>query len=65
MNRKSLITITLLCWSNIGLFYLLYQLRFEPVWVGVLRELTLFPSFLVGLVCPLLIVFTFFKKKNN
>ena len=62
MNSKSLLGITVFCWSIIGFFYLLYHLQIEPVIVGVLREMTLLPSFLVGILCPLLCLFSFLKK---
>ena len=62
MNSKSLLGITVVCWSINGFFYLLYHLQIEPVIVGVLREMTLLPSFLVGILSPLLWLFSFLKK---
>ncbi len=62
MNKKILLVVTILCWSNIGLFYLFYKLKFDPVLVGVFRELTIIPSFLIGIICPILILFSFLKK---
>lgn len=50
MSKKNLIVASLVCWCNIGLFYLLYLLKFEPVLVGVFRELTLIPSFIGALL---------------
>ena len=62
MNRRNLLMITLFCWANIGLFYLFYLLKFEPIIVGVFREFTLIPSFLVGVICPILFLFSFLKN---
>lgn len=63
MSKKNLIVVSLICWGNIGLFYLLYLLKFEPVLVGVLRELTLIPSFIGGIICVVLLIYILFKEK--
>jgi hypothetical protein len=63
MNKKNLIIVSLLCWGNIGFFYLLYLLKFEPVLVGVFRELTLIPSFLGGVICLVLLTYVLLKEK--
>ena len=61
--NKYIFTVSLLCWANIGLFYVFYLLKLETVLIGVFRELTLIPSFLGGVNLPLLLVNNFFKKK--
>ena len=60
--NKYIFTISLLCWANIGLFYVFYLLKLETVIIGVFRELTLIPSFLGGVILPLLLVYNFLKK---
>ena len=61
--NKYIFTVSLLFWANIGLFYVFYLLKLETVLIGVFRELTLIPSFLGGVLLPLLLVNNFFKKK--
>ena len=63
--NKYIFTISLLCWANIGLFYVFYLLKLETVIIGVFRELTLIPSFLGGVILPLLLVYNFFKKNDS
>lgn len=61
--NKYIITISLLCWANIGLFYVFYLLKIETVLIGIFRELTIIPSFLGGTLLPLVLIYNFFKKK--
>ena len=63
MSKKNLMVVSLICWGNIGLFYLLYLLKFEPVLVGVFRELTLIPSFVGGVICLMLLTYILLKEK--
>lgn len=63
MSKKNLIVASLVCWGNIGLFYLLYLLKFESVLVGVFRELTLIPSFIGGVICVILLIYVLLKEK--
>tara|TARA_B000000565_G_scaffold185790_1_gene141301 strand:+ start:279 stop:500 length:222 start_codon:yes stop_codon:yes gene_type:complete len=50
--NKALTLFTILGWLNIGLFYSLYLLEIENVLIGVFRELTIIPSYLLGVICP-------------
>jgi len=40
-------------WLNIGLFYSLNLLEIENVLIGVFRELTIIPSYLLGVLSPM------------
>ena len=51
-TNKALIMLTIIGWLNIGLFYLLHLLKTENVLVGVFRELTIIPSYLLGVLSP-------------
>ena len=51
-TNKALIIITIIGWLNIGLFYSLYLLKIENVIIGVFRELTIIPSYLLGVLSP-------------
>ena len=62
--NKYIFTVSLLCWANIGLFYVFYLLKLETVLIGVFRELTLIPSFLGGTLSALLLICNFFKKND-
>ena len=48
--------LTLLGWLNIGLFYSLYLLKIENVLIGVFRELTIIPSYLLGVLSPIVLL---------
>ena len=56
MKTKNLILISILAWANIGLYYILYKFEVNHVLVGVFKELTLIPSFLVGIICPIWLI---------
>ena len=51
-TNKALIMLTIIGWLNIGLFYSLYLLKIENVLIGVFRELTIIPSYLLGVISP-------------
>lgn len=51
-TNKALVLLTILGWLNIGLFYSLYLLEIENVLIGVFRELTIIPSYLLGVISP-------------
>ena len=40
-------------WLNIGLFYSLNLLEIENVLIGVFRELTIIPSYLLDVLSPI------------
>ena len=63
--NKYIFTVSLLCWANIGLFYVFYLLKLETVLIGVFRELTIIPSFLGGTLLPLILIYNFFKKNDS
>jgi len=60
--KKLFFILSIICWANIGLFYLLYQIKFENVLVGVFRELSLIPSFLGGFIFPTILIYNLIKK---
>jgi len=49
-TNKALVLLTVLGWLNIGLFYSLYLLEIENVLIGVFRELTIIPSYLLVVI---------------
>ncbi|MDA9357002.1 hypothetical protein N8376_00540 [Flavobacteriaceae bacterium] len=65
MKNKHLLLVSILAWSNIGLFYILYKLEINHVLVGVFKELTLFPSFLIGIIFSAWLVVRIIIKKNK
>lgn len=64
MRRKTLVLITVLSWLNVGMFYMFYQFQFETVLVGVFREITLLPAFALGVLCPVLLLISFYTKRG-
>jgi len=55
-TNKALIMLTIIGWLNIGLFYSLYLLKIENVLIGVFRELTIIPSYLLGVISPIVLL---------
>jgi len=49
----------------ISLFYLTYLIKWEPIIVGVFRELLLLPSILTQLVISGYFLFKIFKKESK
>jgi len=62
--KKLSVILSIICWANIGLFYLLYQFQFETVLIGVFRELTLIPSFLGGVIFPIILLIKLIRGKD-
>ena len=54
--NRALVLFTILGWLNIGLFYSLYLLEIENVLIGVFRELTIIPSYLLGVISPIVLL---------
>ena len=65
MKNKYLLLISILAWTNIGLFNILYQFEVEHVLVGVFWELTSIPSFLVAIIFPIWLTVKIIIKKNK
>jgi len=64
LKTKNILLISILAWANIGLYYILYKFEVNHVLVGVFKELTLIPSFLLGIIFPIwLLVRIIIKKK--
>ena len=55
-TNKALIVLTFIGWLNIGLFYSLYLLKIENVIIGVFRELTIIPSYFLGILSPTILL---------
>ena len=55
-TSKALIVLTIVGWLNLGLFYSLYLLKIENVIIGVFRELTIIPSYLLGVLSPTILL---------
>ena len=55
-TNKALIVLTIIVWLNIGLFYSLYLLKIENTLIGVFRELTIIPSYLLGVLSPTILL---------
>ena len=65
MNNKKLQTLSLIPIVVISLFYLTYLIKWEPIIVGVFRELLLLPSILSQLVISGYFLFKIFKKESK
>jgi hypothetical protein len=65
MNHKKLQTLSLIPIIVISLFYLTYLIKWEPIIVGVFRELLLLPSILTQLVISGYFLFKIFKKESK
>lgn len=65
MNHKKLQTLSLIPIVVITLFYLTYLIKWEPIIVGVFRELLLLPSILSQLVISGYFLFKIFKKESK
>ena len=65
MNDKKLQTLSLIPISSIVFFYLTYLIKWEPIIVGVFRELLLLPSILTQLLISGYFLFKIFKKESK
>jgi hypothetical protein len=65
MNHKKLQTLSLIPIVVISHFYLTYLIKWEPIIVGVFRELLLLPSILTQLVISGYFLFKIFKKESK
>ena len=65
MNHKKLQTLSLIPIVVISLFYLTYLIKWEPIIVGVFRELLLLPSVLTQLLISGYFLFKIFKKESK
>ena len=65
MNHKKLQTLSLIPIVVISLLYLTYLIKWEPIIVGVFRELLLLPSILTQLVISGYFLFKIFKKESK
>lgn len=65
MNHKKFQTLSLIPIVVISLFYLTYLIKWEPIIVGVFRELLLLPSILTQLVISGYFLFKMFKKESK
>jgi hypothetical protein len=65
MKNKYLVIIALFSWCNIGVFYLLYLNEMETVLTGFLKELTLIPSFLCGIIFPIWVLIRILIRKTK
>ena len=65
MNHKKLQTLSLIPIIVISLFYLTYLIKWEPIIVGVFRELLLLPNILTQLVISGYFLFKIFKKESK
>ena len=64
-SHKKLQTLSLIPIVVISLFYLAYLIKWEPIIVGVFRELLLLPSILAQLVISVYFLFKIFKKESK
>jgi len=62
MTLKKLIVFSILPWINIGFLYSMYLLKVDNVLLGVYGELTMIPSFLMGVIFPIILIIKFIKK---
>ena len=62
MTLKKLLVFSILPWINIGFLYSMYLLKVDNVLLGVYWELTMIPSFLMGVILPIILIIKFNKK---
>jgi hypothetical protein len=62
MTLKKLLVFSILPWINIGFLYSMYLLKVDNVLLGVYWELTMIPSFLMGVILPIILIIKFIKK---
>ena len=62
MTLKKLIVFSILPWINIGFLYTMYLLKVDNVLLGVYWELTMIPSFLMGVIFPIILIIKFIRK---
>tara|TARA_B100001175_G_scaffold201993_1_gene171522 strand:- start:92 stop:352 length:261 start_codon:yes stop_codon:yes gene_type:complete len=65
MNDKKLQTLSLIPIGSIVFFYLIYLFKWEPIIVGVFKELLLLPSILIQLLMTLYFSFNLITKQIN
>ena len=65
MNDKKLQTLSLIPIISIVFFYLIYLFKWEPIIVGVFKELLLLPSILIQLLMTLYFSFNLITKQIN
>ena len=65
MNDKKLQTLSLIPISSIVFFYLIYLFNWEPIIVGVFKELLLLPSILMQLLMTIYFSFNLITKQIN
>lgn len=63
--KRIVLLVFFLAWMNIGVFYALYHLQVENLFIGVLRELTIIPSIFVGVVSPLIYLILWLNGRNK
>ena len=62
MTFKKLLMLSILPWINIGFLYAMYVLKVDNVLLGVYWELTMIPSFLIGVIFPIILIIKFIRK---
>jgi len=62
MTFKKLLMLSILPWINIGFLYAMYLFKIDNVLLGVYWELTMIPSFLMGVIFPIILIIKFIKK---
>ena len=62
MTLKKLLIFSILTWINIGFLYAMYVLKVDNVLLGVYWELTMIPSFLMGVIFPIILIIKFIRK---
>ena len=72
MSNKYLLIGFVFCWGNIGVLYTLYFFEYETTFIGVVRELTIIPSYLAGFTFAIWIfirivryVIGIYRKQSN
>ena len=62
MTQKKLLIGTAISWINIGFLYLMYLLKIEFILLGVYRELTIIPSYIAGVIIPIILLIKFLRS---
>ena len=62
MTLKKLLIFSILPWINIGFLYAMHVLKVDNVLLGVYWELTMIPSFLMGVIFPIILIIKFIRK---
>ena len=65
MTLKNLLVLSIMPWINISFLYTMYLFKIDSVLLGVYWELTMIPSFVLGVVFPFIAIIKIIKQKTK